>query len=80
MITQWLAELGNYKSRKFLEKEDKIISDVDFQGFFTLFKHLVQYVRSVCSHIVTNTKTNVQSNIIQLQAYMATSQFFSEHP
>ena len=46
MLTQFLAKLGNYKCRKFLEKQDKIISDADFQGLFTLCKHLVQYFNS----------------------------------
>ena len=46
MLTQFLAKLGNYKWWKFLEKQDKIISDADFQGLFTLCKHLVQYFNS----------------------------------
>ena len=43
MLTQLLAELGNYKWSEFCEKQDNIISDVDFQGLFTLCKHLGQY-------------------------------------
>ena len=43
MLTQLLAELGNYKQSKFHEKQDNIISDVDFQGLFTLCEHLGQY-------------------------------------
>ena len=44
MLTQLLAELGNYKWWKSHEKQEKIISDVEFQDLFTLCKHLVQYV------------------------------------